>query len=158
MKGLFAGSFDPFTVAHLDIVTRALPLLDHLTLGLAQNSSKAGSLYSQDERLEMLKRIAHNNPKLSVALIPGLVAPFARERGIDLLIRGLRGLEDVGHELSLAEGNRQTGGLETVWFKCDQRYQWLSSKLVRELIRFGGDVSALVPESILSFVRKTKIG
>lgn len=151
MKGLFAGSFDPFTLAHLDIVMRALPMFDHITIGIAQNSSK-NPLYTAEKRLEMVKKATSDQKKISVAIIPGLVSAFAKKEGIDILIRGLRGLEDMAHELSLAEGNRQMGGLETIWFKCDQRYQWLSSKLVRELIQFGGEIPPLLPEAIMSLI------
>jgi pantetheine-phosphate adenylyltransferase len=146
--GLFAGTFDPPTRGHEDLIRRGLALVDRLVVTLAINPAKE-PLFSTEERLEMLRTVTGDNPRLTFDAFNGLLADHARAVGATVLLRGLRGAGDFEFELQRALMNRQLNpGLETVFLAPALGLSHISSSLVREVARFGGDVSQLVHPAV----------
>lgn len=142
---LFAGSFDPYTVGHHNIVERALALFDRIVVAVGYNSEKSGDA-SPDERCETIAAIYAGEPRVSVEKYDGLTADFARRCGAQVLLRGVRSAKDFEYERDLAEINRTFLGIETLLMPCDARYAAVSSSVVRELKKYGKDISDLLPE------------
>jgi pantetheine-phosphate adenylyltransferase len=141
---LYAGSFDPPTRGHEDLIRRARSLADRVVVAVAVNSAKE-PLFPVAERLEMLREILGDDPGFALASFEGLVADYARAVGATFLVRGLRAVGDFEYEFQMALMNRQLcPGLETVFLVPGQGLSYISSSLVREVARYGGDVSALV--------------
>jgi pantetheine-phosphate adenylyltransferase len=149
--GLYAGTFDPITNGHIDIVQRAVKLVDRLVIGVAVNRDK-GPLFSVDERVEMVRQEtakSFNGAEVVVRPIENLTINFAKEVGASILIRGLRAASDFEHEFQLTSMNQQLDrDIETVFLMADPRHQAIASRLVKEIARLGGDVSAFVPQSV----------
>jgi pantetheine-phosphate adenylyltransferase len=155
--GLYPGSFDPPTYGHLDLIDRALRLFDRLIVAVAQNSAKAGS-FSVEERLDMLRAITHDKPAVEVVAFTGLTAEYARQRNVRSLVRGLRAVSDFEYELSMAITNQKLNpGIDTVCLMPSEDYLFLSSNGVRDIARFGGDLSPFVPPAIADRLR-AKLG
>lgn len=148
--GIFPGTFDPPTVGHLDIIRKAMQICDHLIVAIGVKPDKK-SLFSVEERIEMLKRIA---PKVEIVSFHGLIVDFARERQGSFLIRGLRALTDFDYEFQMAEINRHLSGIETVFLMADARYSQINSSLIREIIHFKGPLKGFVPAEIEALIRK----
>lgn len=141
---LYPGSFDPPTKGHLDLIERAAKLADKLVVAVAVNPSKQ-PMFSLEERLDLLRRSVGANLGVEFAAFEGLLADYARKIGAQFLVRGLRGVGDFEHELQMATMNRQLHpGLETVFLVPTSGLTYVSASLVREVARFGGDVSQLV--------------
>lgn len=159
-KGLFAGSFDPPTLGHLDLIERASTLCDELVVGLAVNSAKK-YLLSMLERKEMLETLTHSYPHVKVVMIKGLVVNYAKEHEIDFLIRGLRSYDDLYHELQLAIMNRELSGIETLFLPGKPEFSHLSSTMIRELaengVRLDKLVSPLIEKKVLKAFIKSKV-
>jgi pantetheine-phosphate adenylyltransferase len=150
---LYPGSFDPPTLGHQDLVRRSLRLADRVVVAIAVNSSKQ-PLFSTAERLEMLRATLGDDPGLSFDSFEGLVAEYAGKIGASILVRGLRAVGDFEYEFQMALMNRQLRpGLETVFLVPGQGLSYISSSLVREVARYGGDVSALVHPSVAEALR-----
>jgi len=142
---LFPGSFDPFTNGHLDVVRRGLGLFDELIIAIGTNSSKQRQL-PLDWLLPQLETLFQDEPRVSVRRYQGLTTDFARETGARYLLRGLRNTLDFEYESAIAQANRQLSpGLETVFLVTSPTLGAVSSTIIREIHRFGGDVSAFVP-------------
>lgn len=141
---LFPGSFDPFTKGHLRIVQRALALADEVVVAIGDNARKEG-LFSVDERRERVERAFADEPRVRVDVYHGLTADYARQVGAQAILRGVRSLRDYEYEQSMADVNRSLTGIETVLLVAEPEYTALSSSLVRELLAYGKDVSALLP-------------
>ena len=156
---LYPGSFDPFTFGHLDILERALRVFDAVEVTVAVNASKKG-LLAPDERCVLIRRCTDHLDGVSVASFEGLVADYARERGAAALVRGLRNAHDLDYETHLAHGNRQLHPeLESVFFLPSAAFAPISSTIVRDVHRWGGDVSAFVPPPVVEALRgKTNDG
>lgn len=148
--GLFPGTFDPPTQGHLDIIERAKLICDHLIIAIALKPDKK-SLFSVDERMEMLKKIA---PKVEITSFKGLIVDFAREKGVHFLVRGLRALSDFEYELQMALANRRLSGIETIFLMADERHIQVSSSLIREIAHFGGPLKEFVPQEIEELIRR----
>ncbi|GIV32109.1 MAG: phosphopantetheine adenylyltransferase [Saprospiraceae bacterium] len=145
---VFPGSFDPITLGHEDIVRRALPLFDKIVIAVGVNSQKQ-TLFSLEQRLEWLRRVFEDEPRVEVTHFQGLTARFCLQIGARYLIRGLRNASDFDYEKTIAQLNSAIGQeLETVFFISKPQYSHISSTIVREIIRGGGDVSAFVPAAI----------
>ena len=144
MKGLFPGSFDPFTLGHADIVRRALSLFDEVVIAVGYNESKAGWMPVED-RLSSIRRLYADEPRVTVESYTGLTVDFAKECGITAIIRGVRTTADFEYEMQLADVNRQLTGIETILLPASPQLASLSSSIVRELAHFGHDVSAFLP-------------
>ena len=141
---LYAGSFDPPTRGHEDLIRRSRMVADRVVVAVAVNAVK-NPVFSVEERLEMLRQSIGDDPGISFASFEGLVAEFARRIGATFLVRGLRAVGDFEYEFQMALMNRQLcPGLETVFLVPGQGLSYISSSLVREVARYGGDVSALV--------------
>jgi pantetheine-phosphate adenylyltransferase len=141
---LYPGSFDPPTRGHEDLIRRSLALADRVIVAVAANSAKQ-PLFSVDERREMLRAAVGAEPRISVETFEGLLADFAKQAGASVVVRGLRAVSDFEYEFQMALMNRQLHpSLETVFLVPAVDLTYLSSSLVREVARYGGDVSALV--------------
>ena len=145
---LYPGSFDPLTNGHLDILSRARRLSDRVIVAILENDEKT-PLFSVAERIEMIREIVGKDPAISVRSFSGLLVDFAREAGASLLVRGLRAISDYEYELQMALMNRRLQpSIETVFLMAKEEYSYVSSRLVKEVARLGGDVSGLVPEPV----------
>ncbi len=150
---LYAGSFDPPTRGHEDLIRRSRPLADRLVVAVAVNAAKQ-PLFTAAERIDMLRQALGGEPNLGFESFEGLVADFARGIGASILVRGLRAVGDFEYEFQMALMNRQLlPGLETVFLVPAQGLSFISSSLVREVARYGGDVSALVHPSVAEALR-----
>jgi len=143
------GSFDPVTYGHLDIVGRAARLFDQVTVAVLVNSGKR-SLFSIDERLAMLREVTADLPGIRIEVFEGLLVDFCRERGIDAIVKGLRAVTDFDYELQMAQMNSRLADVETVFVPTSPEWSFLASSLVKEVAGHGGDVSGLVPPSVLT--------
>lgn len=141
------GSFDPVTLGHLDIVRRARDLADEVVVAVGINPSKT-PLIDDETRRELLTGAVADIPDVRVELMPGLLADFCREVGATCIVKGIRGGADYDHELPMALMNRHLSGIETVFLTAEPSLIHISSSLVRELARFGRDVSDLVPPAV----------
>jgi len=145
---MYAGSFDPATNGHLDIVSRALNLFDEVLVAVAFNPDKLGaSLFTPDERVDLLRRIfADQGDRVRVDAFHGLLVSEAKRRGVRVVVRGLRAVSDYEYELQMALMNRFLASeLETVFLMASQGHSFISSRLVKEVWSLGGDIRALVP-------------
>ena len=141
---LFPGSFDPFTKGHQAIVERALPLFDRLVIAIGVNRAKKGWM-PVEERLEKLRALYVNEPRVEVVAYETLTMDLAKEYGAKYVLRGVRSMADFEYERTIADANRKIGDLETIFLISDADTAHISSSLVRELAAFGHDVSDLSP-------------
>ena len=145
---LYPGSFDPLTNGHLDILSRARRLADRVVVAILENDAKT-PLFSVAERMEMIREIVGEDPATPVRSFSDLLVDFAREAGATLIVRGLRAVSDYEYELQMALMNRRlTPSIETVFLMAKEEYSYVSSRLVKEVAKLGGDLSGLVPESV----------
>lgn len=141
---IFVGSFDPFTVGHDAIVRRALPIFDRIVIGVGINESKK-YMYSTDVRMESIRRIYRDEPRIEVKSYSDLTVDFARREGACYIIKGVRSIKDFEYEREQADINRKIGDVDTILFYSEPQYESVSSSMVRELRHFGKDVSAFLP-------------
>ena len=144
MKVLFPGSFDPFTLGHDDIVRRALMLFDEVVVAVGYNEQKSG-WKPVEERIASIRKLYEDEPRVRVESYTGLTVDFAKEQGITAIIRGVRTTKDFEYELQMADMNRRLTGIETILLPASPEFASLSSSLVRELARFGRDISTFLP-------------
>ncbi len=145
---LFPGSFDPFHNGHLEVVERASKLFDEVIVASLRNPQKGDPLFSIEEREAMLiEAIAHVS-NARVVVMSSLVVDLARQLGASVIVKGLRAVSDFESELQMAQMNRQLSGIETLFIPTGSQYAYIASKLIREVARYGGDVSELVPPPI----------
>ena len=147
MKAVYAGSFSPPTVGHLDIIGRAAGLFDELVVAVMVHGETAPA-FTQEERVRMLRRITGRWPNVRVVADQGLTVDLVRREGADVLIRGLRGAEDLRYEQEMAQANRSVAGVETLFMSCAPENVFLSSSIVRDCARHGADLSGMVPDEI----------
>lgn len=154
---IYPGSFDPFTNGHLDVVHRAAKLFDHVIVALARNEAK-GPLFAIEERLDMVRQSIKGLENVSAEAFEGLLVNYVEKRGGQAVIRGLRAVSDFEFEFQLALMNRKLNErVETIFMMPKDTYTFLSSRIVKEIARLGGDVSAFVPSQVASMLRK-KLG
>lgn len=142
------GSFDPVTNGHLDIIARAATLFDEVVVAVGVNKSKS-RLFTADERMEMLREVCEPFPNVAIDGFTGLLTDFCKERDIVAIVKGLRAVSDFDYELQMAQMNSSLSGIETVFVPTSPEYSFLASSLVKEVAAFGGDVSRLVPSTVL---------
>ncbi len=142
---LFPGSFDPFTRGHESIVKRALPLFDRFVIAIGVNADKR-SFMTTEQRKELIERVFKDDPRIQVIAYSGLTVDVAREVGAGFIVRGVRLIQDFENEKHLAEVNRDLTGIETILLYTLPEYSHISSSIVRELLRYGQDVSRYLPE------------
>ena len=148
-RAVCPGSFDPVTNGHLDIVSRASKLYDEVTVAVLVNKSKKG-LFTLEERMDMVRETTAEYGNVVVASFHGLLVDFCRERQIPVIVKGLRAVSDFDYELQMAQMNHSLAGVETLFLSTNPLYSFLSSSLVKEVATYGGDVSGLVPKTVLS--------
>jgi pantetheine-phosphate adenylyltransferase len=145
---LFPGSFDPVTLGHIDIIYRALPLFDKLYVGIGQNANKK-ALFTAEQRVNWFEEIFANEPKVDAILYNGLTVDICKELQARFIVRGIRYVSDFEYEKTIADMNRSLDqGLETIFFTCQPIYNSVASTLVRDVVRYGGDVKQYVPEVV----------
>jgi len=153
VKALYPGTFDPPTNGHVDLIQRGAKLFDHLTVAILVNPVK-NPLFTVDERVEMLKEATNGIGNVSVATFDGMMVDFARQQGASAVLRGIRAISDYEHEFQMALMNRRLAPeIETVFLQPAGRYSFVSSRMVKEVFSFGGDVSGLVPPNVLKRLR-----
>jgi len=147
-RAVCPGSFDPVTNGHLDVFTRAAALFEHVTVAVLINSNKS-SLFTVEERLDLLREVTSDYENVTVAAFEGLLVDFCKDHGINTIVKGLRAVSDFDYELQMAQMNNRLAEVETVFIPTDPAYGYLSSSLVKEVAKHGGDVSGLVPDIVL---------
>ncbi|GIE27360.1 phosphopantetheine adenylyltransferase [Actinoplanes italicus] len=143
------GSFDPVTNGHLDIIGRASRLFDEVIIGVLINQSKSG-LFTIEERLEMLGEATAQYPNVRVASFHGLLVDFCRDQGAAVVVKGLRAVSDFDYELQMAQMNIGLSGVETLFMPTNPLYSFLSSSLVKDVVKWGGDASPYLPDNVLA--------
>lgn len=145
---LFPGSFDPITNGHLDIITRALPLFDKIIVAVGENATKK-YMFDLELRIHWIMETFANEPKIEIATYNGLTVDFAKKEGANFLLRGLRNPADFEFEKAVAQANRQMmPDLETVFLLTSARFSYISSSIVRDVYRNGGDYTLFVPQQV----------
>jgi len=153
VTALYPGTFDPPTNGHVDLIQRGAKLFDHLTVAILVNPVK-NPLFTVEERVEMLKEATAGIGNVSVATFDGMMVDFARQQGASAVLRGIRAISDYEHEFQMALMNRRLAPeIETVFLQPAGRYSFVSSRMVKEVFSFGGDVSGLVPPNVLKRLR-----
>jgi pantetheine-phosphate adenylyltransferase len=156
-RAVFAGTFDPVTFGHLDLMRRALRLVDHLTVAVAARPEK-GVLFSQEERVAMIQEALDSESRLTVEGFSGLLVSYARERGIEIIIRGIRFVSDFEYEFQMALMNRRLDPeVETLFLMPSETYTYVNSTLVREIARHGGPIDGFVPPGVAARL-KARLG
>jgi pantetheine-phosphate adenylyltransferase len=145
---IYPGTFDPITYGHIDVINRATQLFSKVIVLVARNSSKT-PLFSDDERVTMVRQVFKGNKRIDVDGFQGLLVNYARRRGATVIIRGLRAVSDFEYEFQLALTNRKLAPkIDTIFLVPHEKYTYLNSTIVREVARLGGDVSRFVPSGV----------
>lgn len=141
------GSFDPVTNGHIDVFARAAAQFDRVIITVMVNPSKKG-MFTIDERIELLRESTAHLPNIEVASWEGLLVDFAVQQGVTAIVKGLRGANDFDYELQMAQMNKKLSGVDTLFIATNPTYSYLSSSLVKEVARFGGDVTDMLPDGV----------
>ncbi|QHS60084.1 pantetheine-phosphate adenylyltransferase [Chitinophaga agri] len=150
---LFPGTFDPITLGHTDIIDRSLDLFDEIVVGVGVNSAKT-PMFPLEQRMEWIREIYSDRPKVKVISYEGLTVKTCKEIGAQFILRGIRSIGDFEYEKAIADVNRMMDeNIETIFLSCSPRYSTLASSLVRDVLRYGGDASQLLPANILRQLR-----
>lgn len=147
-RAIFPGSFDPITLGHVDIINRALPLFDEIVIAIGINSDKS-YMFSLEDRIQFIKENYINEPKIIVETYSGLTIDFCRKINVDFILRGLRNPADFEFEKAIAQTNRKLSNIETVFLLTSANTSFISSSIVRDILRNGGDATGFVPNSVL---------
>ena len=148
-KAIFPGSFDPITLGHVDIINRALPLFDEIIIAIGVNTEKA-YMFSLEERVRFIEENYKNEPRITVTTYSGLTTEFCKSQNVEFILRGLRNPADFEFEKAIAQTNRKLANIETVFLLTSATTSFISSSIVRDVYHHGGDISELVPKSVLS--------
>ena len=145
---LFPGTFDPVTLGHTDIINRALPLFDKLVIGIGRNNNKV-PMFSEQQRLQWLRDIYKDNPKVDAVVYEGLTVQCCKEVGANFILRGIRYVNDFEYEKAIADMNRSLeDDIETIFLTCLPQYTSVASTLVRDVLKNRGDVSRFLPNEV----------
>lgn len=154
-RAIYPGSFDPVTLGHLNVIKRAAAMFDELIVCVSVNSSKPGGLFTPQERVELLRRVTEGLSGVRVDCWDGLVADYARRNQARVLVKGLRAVSDYESEIQMAMLNTKLySRLDTVFLYTSPKYAYLSSTVVKEMARYGSDLSDLVPRQIIEDVEE----
>lgn len=146
---LFPGSFDPFHNGHLEVAERAIRLFDEVVVAVIRNPQKSEPLFTAEERQEMIEESLDHDPKIRTVAMSTLVVDVAAAVGAEIIVKGLRAVSDFENELQMAQMNRQLSGIDTLFIPTGSTHSFIASRLIREIARYGGDVSPFVPEPVL---------
>ena len=147
-KAVFPGSFDPLTLGHTDIINRALPLFDEIIIAIGTNSTKK-YMFTLEQRKMFIEKTYQNNPKIKVDTYEGLTINYCKKVNSDFILRGLRNPADFEFEKAIAQTNRKMSKIETVFLLTSADTSFISSSIVRDILRNNGDVSMLVPNIVI---------
>jgi len=150
-KAVFPGSFDPITLGHIDIIKRALPLFDELTIAIGVNVDKR-YMFDIETRMQMIRDVFKNESKIKIDSYKGLTVDYCHQQEMKFILRGLRNPADFEFEKAIAQTNRILGDVETIFLLTGPETSYISSSIVRDIYRNGGDVSQLVPSEVLQFL------
>ncbi len=151
---IFPGSFDPITLGHVSVIKRAIPLFDRIIVGIGVNSEKR-SMFTPEQRKTWIAEIFLNETKVVVEVFSGLTVDFCREKGAGYILRGLRTAADFEFERSIGQVNKKLyPEIDTLFLLTEPEYTPVSSSIVREVLRYGGDVSKMVPKEVLRDIQK----
>ncbi len=154
VNAIYPGTFDPPTNGHIDLITRGSRIFSHLTVAILINPVK-NPLFTVDERVEMLAEVTASFENVSVATFDGLMVDFARRQNATAVLRGIRAISDYEHEFQMALMNRRLAPeIETVFLQPAGRYSYVSSRMVKEVFSFGGEITGLVPPNVLKRLRE----
>lgn len=152
-RAIYPGSFDPVTFGHLDIIERASKIVDELVVGVLNNSAK-NSLFSLEERVNMIEEMTKDMPNVKVGSFDGLLVDYMRKIDATIIVRGLRAVTDFEYELQIAQSNHvQNEEIDTIFLTTNLNYSYLSSTIVKEFASYGGDISRFVPEEIIPMIQ-----
>ena len=147
-KAIYPGSFDPLTFGHIDVVERAVKIFDKVIVAVAKNPDKA-PLFTLQERVAMIQEVTKNQPKVEVDAFDGLLVEYAEKKGSSVILRGIRALTDFEYEFQMALTNRKLAdNIETIFMMPSESYSYLSSRIIKEIARLGGNIRDFVPESV----------
>jgi len=146
-RAIFPGSFDPITLGHVDIVNRALPLFDEIIIAIGINADKK-YMFTMEERINFIKKNYKNEPKVKVETYSGLTTDYCAKVRANFILRGLRNPADFEFEKAIAQTNRKLSEIETVFLLTSANTAFISSSIVRDVYRHGGDISKFVPKSV----------
>jgi pantetheine-phosphate adenylyltransferase len=150
--GVYPGSFDPVTLGHLDIIERGAKIVDKLIVGVLLNGMK-NPMFSVEQRIQLLKEATKHLPNVEIRPFQGLLVDFLKQEGATEVIRGLRAVTDFEYELQMAQANRNLyPEMETVFLTTNVQYSFISSTIVKDILRHNGDVSHFVPQSVLEMI------
>ena len=147
-RAIFPGSFDPITLGHVDIINRALPLFDEIIIAIGINADKK-YMFTLEERIKFIKENYSNEPKIKVETYKGLTIDVCEKFNVDFILRGLRNPADFEFEKAIAQTNRKMSTIETVFLLTSADTSFISSSIVRDILRNGGNVEGFVPKSVL---------
>lgn len=150
---LCPGSFDPPTLGHVDIIERCATAFDHVVVGVIENPSKK-PLFSAEERMQMLEKVFEETPSVVVVTFQGLLVDFAKSRDVDVIVKGLRGVADFEYEQQMAQMNHRLSGIDTMFMATNPGYGYLSSSLVKEVAKLGGEVAAMLPANVYEALKE----
>ena len=154
-KGVYPGTFDPVTYGHIDLIKRALGIFDEVVVAVAHQSTEKTPLFSVKERVDFLKEATRGLKGVMVTEFDGLIVEYARKIGASAMIRGVRMISDFEYEFQMALTNRKLAeDVETLFLMPHESYSYLSSRLIKEIARLHGDVSAFVPEPVWKAIQK----
>ena len=148
-SAIFPGSFDPITLGHVDIINRALPLFDEIIIAIGVNHDKS-YMFSLEQRIQFIREHYKNEPKIKVDTYSGLTIDYCKKMGVEFILRGLRNPADFEFEKAIAQTNRKLSNIETVFLLTSADTSFISSSIVRDVHRNGGDISGFVPQSVLA--------
>ncbi|MFP7365529.1 pantetheine-phosphate adenylyltransferase [Corynebacterium callunae] len=154
MKAVCPGSFDPITLGHLDIITRAAAQFEEVTVLVTANPNKNTGLFSVPERMELIRESTKHLSNVSVDTWASLLVDYTTAHGVGALVKGLRSSLDYEYELPMAQMNRRLSGVDTFFLLTDEKFGYVSSTLCKEVARFGGDVSGLLPDVVAEAMTK----
>jgi pantetheine-phosphate adenylyltransferase len=153
---LFPGTFDPVTLGHVDIIDRAIPLFDKIVVGIGLNTSKT-PMFSAEQRVQWIKEIYKNEPKVEGAIYEGLTVEFCKTIGAHFILRGIRYVSDFEYEKTIADANRTLDkSIETVFLTGEPKYTSVASTIVRDIIRNNGNSSHFLPGVVFKSLKKVK--
>lgn len=146
-RAIFPGSFDPFTIGHYSIVNRALAFVDEVVVAIGVNDAKR-TTFSLETRIDIIKKAFDKNPRVNVVSYDSLTVDFAKEINATVILRGIRSIADFEYEKTIADANRQLSGIDTILLFTEPQHSFISSTVVRDVLRYGKDVSNFLPPNV----------